>query len=281
MSGILVAIVLGYGAVLVLVFAFQRNLLYLPSREVPVPADFGVPEMAEVELTSEDGLALKAWYLEARDGRPTVVYFQGNAGHIGHRGGKVRPYIDAGFGLLLAGYRGYGGNPGTPTEPGLYADGRAALRYLRERGVAAAGVALYGESLGGGIAVELALDFATGAAGAIGAVGAVVLETPFTSVPDVAARHYWYLPARWLARDRFDSEAKIGKIGAPLLVLLGGRDRIVPIKYGRALFAAAGEPKELKIFPEAGHNDIYDFGAAEAVIEYLNTAISGKKRPNP
>ena len=249
-------------------YVFQRNLLYLPSGSVPVPAQSGVPEMRPVSLATNDGLELRSWYRPAETGLPTLVFFCGNAGNIGDRGFKVRPFLDAGLGVLLVGYRGYGGNPGSPSEEGLYADGRAALAFLRTAGVPAAGTVLYGESLGSGVVVQLAAE----AAGAT-PFAALVLEAPFTSIAAVAASHYPFVPARWLVKDRFDSAAKIAGVGSPVFVLQGGNDRVVPTRFGRMLFAAAVEPKEGRWIAGAGHNDLYDFGGAEAVLDFLRRRL--------
>lgn len=256
----------GYLLILVLLFVFQRNLLYFPSKERPRPEAFGLAGVvAPVELTTEDGLTLLAWHRPpARHGLPTVVYFHGNGGHIGHRAGKVAIFIEAGFGVLLAEYRGYGGNPGRPSEAGLYRDGRAARDFLRRRGVPDGRMVVYGESLGAGVAVQMATE--TRAA-------ALVLEAPFTSIAAVAQSHYPFVPAYWLVLDRFDSLAKIGRAGAPLLLLHGERDRIVPPRFGRALFAAASEPKEARFFPAAGHNDLYEHGAGNAVLDFLRRRV--------
>lgn len=245
-------------------YGFQRNLLYLPSRAVPNPAASGVAEMTEVTLRTADGLALRAWYAPAGETAPSLVYFCGNAGNIGDRGYKARPYLDAGLGVLLVGYRGYGGNPGSPSEEGLYADGRAALAFLADAGVAPERTVLYGESLGSGVAVQLASERTGGAPFA-----AIVLEAPFTSVADVAASHYPFVPARWLVKDRFDSMTKIASVRAPVLVLQGEDDRVVPTRFGRRLFEAASEPKEGRWIAGASHNDVYEFGGAGVVLDFL------------
>jgi uncharacterized protein len=246
-------------------YLLQRSMLYFPDRTVPRLADAGVPEMSAVKLETADGLSLLSWYAPAREGQPTLVYFHGNAGHIGHRGSKARPYLDAGFGVLLVEYRGYGGNPGSPAEKGLYADGRAALDFLTVQGVGRGRTVLYGESLGTGVAVHLARE-----AGEADPVAGVVLEAPFSSLADVAAHHYWYTPARWLIKDRYDSTAKIAAVKAPVFIFQGTADNIIPNRFGRTLFEAAVQPKNSLWIPGAGHNDLYDFRAARAVMEFLN-----------
>ena len=172
----------------------------------------------------------------SRRGAATILYLHGNGGHIGYRGDRVRPFIDAGFGVLLVEYRGYGGNPGRPSEQGLMSDARAALVFLNTAGALPAATVLYGESLGSTVAGAIAAEQA--AAGQ--PVAALVLEAPLSSVSDVAAHHYPWMPVRWLLKDRFQAVARIAGVGAPVLIIHGEADEIVPIRHGRALFEAAG-----------------------------------------
>lgn len=270
MTRLALTALMAYGVLVGGMYLGQRRLMYMPHADVPSPAQAGVPEMRPVTLETADGLALLAWYRPAPGARrPVLVYFHGNAGHLGFRAEKLRAYLDAAFGVLIVEYRGYGGNPGRPTEAGLYADGRAALDFLEAEGVPRDRLVLYGESLGTGVAVRLAAE-----RGEDQPVGAVVLEAPYTSIAAVAQRHYFYLPAYWLVKDRFDAEAWIGRIDAPLYVFQGERDSIIPIRFGRALFEAAREPKEAKWLPRAGHNDLYDHGAAPGVIDFIERRLS-------
>ena len=132
----IIAIAIGvYSALVGGLYLVQRELIYHPTQPLPSPEISGVPEMKVVRLTTEDGLTLTSWYRPAQGDLPTIVYFQGNGGNIAGRGNKVRPYLDVGFGVLLAGYRGYGGNPGRPSEQGLYADGRAHLEFLKNQNI--------------------------------------------------------------------------------------------------------------------------------------------------
>ena len=245
-------------------FAFQRSLLYHPDTSAPVLEESGIGGMETVTLKTSDGLDLLSWYRRAAPGRPTVVYFHGNAGNIESRGSKVRPYVESGLGLLLVGYRGYGGNPGKPSEEGLYLDGRAALAFLAADGVAPDRWVLYGESLGSGVAVQLAGERAGDSP-----VGALVLEAAYTSIAEVAGYHYPFVPAGLLIRDRFDSAAKIALVGAPVFIFHGDRDRTIPIRFGKGLFEAAVEPKESLWLKEASHNNLYDYGASQAVLDFL------------
>jgi len=271
--GILAAI---YVLVLGALYLLQRSLMYFPDRTRPAPAAFGVGEMAAVTLATADGLDLVAWWRAPEaEGGPVVVFFHGNAGHIGNRGFKVRPFLDQGWGVLLTTWRGYSGNAGRPTEQGLYSDGRAALGFLEAQGIDRAHVVLYGESLGSGVAVQMAFE----AEAAGGAVGAVVLEAPFTSAGDVGARQYPIFPIRYLIRDRFDSLAKIGRVRAPLLIVHGERDSIVTPAFGRRLLEAANQPKEGRFIPGAGHNNLFEFGAAAVVVDFIQRRLgSGTRR---
>lgn len=224
--------------------------------------------MRPVTLQTEDGLALLAWWAPPRaPDRPVIVFFHGNAGHIGYRGPKLRIFLDRGYGVLIPAWRGYSGNPGKPHEAGLYADGRAALRFLDEQEIPDAQRVFYGESLGAAVAVELAAG---------GAGGAMVLEAPFTALPEVAAAHYPIFPARRLVKDRFDSAAKIGRVRIPMLVVHGERDAVVPVRFGRALLAAANEPKEGAFIANAGHNDLYRFGVSGRVIGFIDRLYDRK-----
>lgn len=249
-----------YAVVITLLYFGQRRLMYLPDRARPDPTLAGAPELAEVALATSDGLSLLAWYRPAADGRPTLVYFHGNAGSLALRADKVRPFLEAGYGVLLPSYRGYSGNPGRPDEQGLYRDGRAALAFLADNGVPADRIALYGESLGTGVAVQLATE---------GRVGALVLEAPFTSMAAAAQYHYPWVPAIWLVRDRFDNLNKIKRVHAPVLIVHGDADQVVPTAMSRRLYEAAEEPKSFKILNGAGHDNNHDFGLAAETLAFL------------
>jgi len=252
-----------YTLIATLLFVFQRSFLYLPDTASPdattAISEYGIEP---ITLTTSDGLSLRSWWHPSHDphSRPVVVVLPGNAGHAGYRFPKFAGLMEAGFNVLFLEYRGYGGNPGNPTESGLKQDTAAAIRYLGDQGFPAVQVALYGESLGSGLAIDQASNkrFA-----------AVVLEAPYTSIADVAQDHYWFLPARWLTRDRFDSLSKIKHISAPLLILHGNKDRVINPTHGRRMFAAASEPKTAVFVPGAGHNNLYESGVGARVIDFL------------
>ncbi len=246
-------------------FFGQRSLLFHPDRTPPDAGELRSEGFRPLPVATEDGLSLTAWHRPAVAGRPTVVLFQGNGGHLGHRILLGEPLARMGFGLVLAPYRGFGGASGQPSEDGFYRDGRATLAAL---GLAPERVALWGESLGGGVATKLAAE----AAAAGHPVSGVILQASFTSVPDMAAMLYPYLPARWLVRDPFDNLSRIGSIGAPVLIAHGERDPVVPIAHGRKLFDAAKGPKQAFFVPGASHNDLHAHGLIDRIAAFLDPA---------
>jgi fermentation-respiration switch protein FrsA (DUF1100 family) len=267
---ILAAVIGGYAVILGAVFVMQRSLLYPAGAEVPDAALAAAVGIQVVTTKTSDGLQLTHWYRPpAEPSGPVLVVFHGNAGHVGDRVPKLAELIRAGFGLLLAGYRGYGGNPGKPTEESLSADARLLLDWLAGQGVVPARTVLYGESLGTGIAVKMATERPA---------AAVILEAPFTSVAEVAQTHYWYLPARWMVLDRWDSHSRIARINAPLLLMHGQRDRTTPVRFGQRLFAAAVEPKDILLVDEAEHSNLYDIPMVpRKVIEFVRRHVTAPR----
>ena len=257
-----------YLAVVAGLYLYQRQLLYHPDPARPRLGALAELGIREVAVPTADGLSLLAWYLPPRDTpqgaplgeQPVVVYFHGNAGHIGYRADRVERFAREGYGALIVEYRGYGGNPGVPSEAGLFEDAAAALRFVEAQGVPGRRVVLYGESLGTGIAVQAATTRE---------VGAVILEAPYTSIAAAAQFHYPFIPAAWLVSDRYDSLSRIGQIRAPILMLHGARDGVIPLSLGEALFAAAPEPKENWIAPQAGHADLGWFGALDIAVAFI------------
>jgi fermentation-respiration switch protein FrsA (DUF1100 family) len=247
--------------VAVMYFA-QRSLMYLPERQRTSPAEAGLPDVQEIVLDTTDGKKVVAWFSPPKQDMPLVLYFHGNAGALRHRAGRFRALIEAGYGLVALSYRGYGGSSGTPTEAGLIADALAAHAFAASH-IAPELIAVFGESLGTGVAVALA---------ATQKVGCVVLESPFASAVEIGANVYWYLPVRLLMKDTYRSDRRIGQVKVPLLVLHGERDRVVPIASGERLFSLANEPKRFKRFAEAGHNDLDQHGALEALLRFLRPA---------
>jgi uncharacterized protein len=227
------------------IYLYQRQLLYHPHTALEMPDYYGLPNFQHMTLTTRDNVHITAWYKPAATAEePVLVYFHGNAGHLGDRYEKLAAFAGT-MGVMAVSYRGYGGSHGLPSEQGLYEDGRAAIHYLltahKPRNII-----LYGESLGSGVAVQMATEFN---------VGALILEAPYTSVRARASELYPYLPVSFLLKDHFDSLSKISTITAPLLILHGEKDTTIPVTHGKALFAAANQPKEAVFFPDTSHSD--------------------------
>src|SRR5262245_15075479 len=222
------SIVVFVGLVLVFFWAMQRRLMYFPSGDVPPPAELGLAGAEAVSFPTTDGLTLRGWFFSAppvRSRPMTVLVFNGNAGNRAYRGGLAVALRRLGLQVLLFDYRGYGGNPGSPTERGLFADARAARAYLVSRSdVDPSRIVYFGESLGTGVAVDLAVEHPP---------AGVILRSPYTSMTDIGRHHYPFLPVGPLLRDRFESISKVSRIRAPLLVVAGRRDQIVPAENTR------------------------------------------------
>ena len=257
----LLGLMVGYALLVAMLFVSQRSLLYHADSSTPEPSEYGLDQMQAMRIPAEGGVQLFAWWRapSVSDG-PVLIYFHGNAGNLGYRSDKVREFLEAGIGVLLVTWRYNAGAGGKPSEASLIADGRAALEFVAGTGVADERIVLYGESLGSGVAVALAAEHR---------VGAVVLEAPYTSIAEVAQHHYWYVPAKWLVHDRFDSRARIGRVLAPIMIIHGERDRVVPTRFGRALYEAAPEPKEAHFIANSGHEDLFDRGAGPLILSFL------------
>jgi fermentation-respiration switch protein FrsA (DUF1100 family) len=237
-------------AVLALVWVMQRRLMYFPSALVPTPTGLGLTGVEPVTFSTTDGLVLSGWFVAASSVSPraiTVLVFNGNAGNRASRAPLAAAFRQRGWQTLLFDYRGYGGNPGTPTEGGLAADSRAARAYLAGRpDVDVSRIVYFGESLGTAVAIDLAGEHPP---------AALVLRSPFTSMVDLGRRHYPLLPVRLFLRDRFQAIDRIRGLRVPVLVIAGERDRIVPIENSRRLYDAVVAPKTLLVLPGADHND--------------------------
>jgi fermentation-respiration switch protein FrsA (DUF1100 family) len=269
MFWLLAILALVYFAFVAGLFLLQEKLIFRPHRARVAPPDWGLADFRVVQAATADGMALDCWYRPA-DGltKPTIALFSGNAGHPGLRADKARGLADAGYGVLIAGYRGYAGNDGEPSEKGLLADGRAALDFLVAQGISGRRLVIWGESLGTGVAVPLATE--RGLAG-------LILEAPFTSLADVAAQRYPFVPVRALLRHRFNNAAMMADVRAPVLILHGRADRTIPVALGDALEALATAPVTAWRPVAGGHTDLMDHGAMAQVLAFLEG--DGSKAP--
>lgn len=246
---------LGYLLVVLGMFLAQRSLMFpAPDHFAPVPAGF-----ERVSLRTADGLDLAAVYRPAGAGQPTLVFFHGNGDNWAGAAKATSALVDASIGALLPEYRGYGENPGKPSEVGLFSDGRAAIAWLAARGIGRERMVIVGNSLGSGVALQMALESPP---------AALILISPFTSMTDVVAEHYRWLPARWLLRDRFDNLAKIDRVTAPVLALHGEADALIPFEQSVQL-ARANPRMKLISFGDVGHELAYLTSAQVAELAWL------------
>ena len=269
---ILILLICLYFGFLAMLFATQRRIVFRPDPTLADLTAAGLAEqMTEVAIATTDGLTLSSWWAPPlRPDRRTIVYLHGNAGHRGSRGDRVRDYLAAGYGVLLVGYRGYGGNPGEPTEAGLYDDARANLAFLAKEKVRPEQTILLGESLGTAVAIQMATEFP---------ILALILEAPLASVLHSARARYPLFAFDFLVRDKFNSLQKIGKVKVPLLLIHGEKDRTTAVRFGRMLYDAANEPKRAHFIAEAGHTDLMHFGFAKSVTDFLDALPSGGDQP--
>ncbi|TDY00517.1 hypothetical protein EDC23_2018 [Thiohalophilus thiocyanatoxydans] len=245
----LLTLLAAYLLLLVGIYFYQPHLLFLPeipSRQLErTPQAIGLA-YEDVRLTASDGTELHGWWLAHPEPAGNVLFFHGNAGNISHRLHTLRLFHELGYQSLIIDYRGYGKSGGKPSEAGLYADAEAAWRYLREtRRLQPGEIVISGRSLGAAVALYLAHRHPP---------RALILESPFTSLPDLAAAHYRWLPARWLTRYAFDNRQRIPQLDAPLLIVHSEEDEITPAQQARTLYALAPEPKQQLVL-QGGHND--------------------------
>jgi hypothetical protein len=273
MTTTLLGLAIGYGAIVGLAFAFQDQLLFQPSsRLLATPEDAGMA-YDTVRLETDDGETLHGWWIPAPDvsrgtspdttAAHTLLFFHGNAGNISGRLESVQQFRRLGLNVLIVDYRGYGQSTGSPSEEGIYRDAAACWEHLTEdRGIAPADIVVFGRSMGGGPATWLAARHPP---------GALILESVFTTVPDVGAHHYSFLPVRALATNQFDNEARVAEIDAPTLHIHSRADRVVPFELGRRVYEAAAAPKQfLEI--QGGHNDGF-LVSAEAYLETIDAFL--------
>lgn len=260
LMGILLSILGAYGVLAAALYFGQRALMYHPPEKIArPPASVGFPQASIARIKTADGEQIVTWFVPPKEGKPIVLFFHGNAEILAWRAERFKKLTANGIGLLGVSFRGYGGSTGSPTEAGLIADGEAAYKFAAAR-YSEKRIAIWAYSLGSGVGVRLA---------AAHPAAKLVLEAPYTSAVDVAAALYPFVPVRWMMHDQFHSIDYIKDVHAPLLVLHGERDRVVPIAFGEELFAAANEPKRFVRFPEGGHVNLDDFGAAEIVRKFF------------
>ena len=241
-------------------FIIQRNITFNKSVKPKKPEKYGLKEIKEVFIETQDNLKLLAWFQKPKHNNPILIYLHGNSYDIGERAYKIERYINNGWGVFLLSWRGYSGNKGTPTEKNLYIDGQAAIDWVNKNtSYRKTDIILYGESLGCGVAVELCLQ---------DKFKSVILEAPFTSIVDIGQKKYPIYPVKFFTLDKFDNISKIDKISSPLLIINGKNDEVIPYTHGLQLFQKAKEPKKYLCIDEAMHNNLYDFNIDKEVINF-------------
>ncbi len=248
----------------ILVFAFQRYLIYVPDRKVPYLSNFDKKYLEHLTWKNNEGIMLSGFYHPAKINQPTFVIFHGNAGNIGTRKVLLFKLIEAGYGVFMPEYRGYGGVSGSPSEKGLYRDASSAIHFLYEKGVSYQQMIFFGESLGASVALEMAQRYP---------VAGVILQSPFLSLKSMAKLHYpWnFLPVL----DKFDNLSKIKNIHMPLLIIHGTLDDLVPVSHGKRLFSQAqnSKRKELKLMIGEKHNLSWDDHYINVIRDYIDKDV--------
>lgn len=264
MTGIksfLIAGIALYLGLMALMYFAQRKLMYFPEGFRTLPGDAGFLQAEEVTLDTKDGEHVIAWHVRPLGDKPVLIYFHGNAGSLRYRIDRFRNLIANGMGLIAVSYRGFGGSSGRPSEEGLLQDATAAYDfatklYPPER------LAVWGESLGTGVAVAMASERT---------VRCVVLEAPYSSAVEIAADAFPFVPVRWLMQDQFRSDLRIPKVTAPVMILHGDRDAVIPIASGERLYGLIKSPKYFTRIAGGGHEDLASFGAYETAKAFLET----------
>jgi len=238
-------------------FAFQRDYVFKPSGELALPADKDLPGVEVITLNAADSTHLTGWYQAPKPGLPTLLYFHGNAGNISERSSRFQQIVGSGFGFLAMSYRGYPGSGGSPSEVALVSDGAGAFDWLAAKG---GPIIIYGESLGTGVATEVAAERQG---------QALILEAPYAAALDIAAATYPWVPVGLLMRDPFLSREYIQQVDVPVLIIHGTADQVIPVEQGKKLFEFAREPKKLAIIEGGTHSDLWKKGLWKIVLDLL------------
>lgn len=260
-----------YLTVLIALYAAQSRFIYPAPQDVPPLT----PGYSEVELATEDGLKLRAFHKEANTGLPTVLYFHGNGGTLAGASISNGAIAEAGIGVLLVEYRGYGGNAGEPSEEGFYRDADAALRWLNVNGIARSDTVVVGNSIGSGSATYAAAQLVREGTPPMG----LILIAPFTSLPDVASESLWWLPVRLLMRDTFPNRARLEELGQiPTLIQHGTADNVISDSHGRAL-ASISASAQLRSYEGSGHGLSFEQRSQEDRLEWILGQVEAGAEP--
>ena len=259
---ILLIFILTYFLILFSTYIFQRNLLYHPT-ENNYSGDQISVDVEKIKIRTQDNIELVSWYHKKNlNNYKTILFLHGNAGSLENRIHKINHFKDMNVNFLIIAWRGFSGNEGKPTEKGLYEDARSAVRWLKSNGVKENNIIIYGESLGTGVATEIAQNknFA-----------GVILESPFTSMIDAGKDKYPYLPVRLLLKDKYESDKKIKNVKSPVLIMHGKVDNIVPFHMGKKMYELANEPKYYYFSEYDDHMMEYNEKLLKALKNFFNS----------
>lgn len=258
---ILMALLGIYAVMLLTLYLTQRSLMFSADPNRVQLAQANLSGVSEVILETDHGVQLICWHAQAKTGEPTFLIFHGNGGNIGGRGIVFRQLMAKGYGVFMLGYPGYGGSGGSPSEAAFVEAAELAYDHLIKNQISASDIVIYGESLGTGVATQLAADCDS---------RALILLAPLESAMHVARSQYPYVPVGWLLKDPFRTDLHIAKVDKPVLLIHGTSDSIIPIGNSHALFKLANEPKLLEAIEGAGHNNLYDFPVVDVIARFLN-----------
>ena len=272
---VLLGSLLAFGCLLALIVVLgapgvERSLMYLADPTYTKPEDAGLVGVSEETLETADGEKIIVWYSPPAPGQLTLLYLHGNAGTLADRAERIANYQQLGRGVCIMSYRGYSGSTGRPSERLNVADAVMTYDALLAWGTERDDIIAYGESIGSGIAVQLGRERP---------LAGIILDAPYTSIVDVAEICYPYLPARRLMRDRYETLHHLKHVDAPMLVVHGEADRVIPVEMGRKVAASATGPVEIVTFPEAGHTDHYLHGSFEAINAWIDRVRAAGAKP--
>ncbi len=256
-SMIIVKLFFLYTIIIAFFYYSQRDMMYFPTKEEYNLSEYNLDDFKKFTVITNDNLEISGLYKAPFDDKPIIIFFHGNTGHAGYRENKIRDFVNKGYGVLLAEYRGYGPNQGKPSEKNLYEDARAYLNKL-----ASENIVIYGQSLGTGIAVQMATEYKA---------KALILETPFDSALNVAKERYFFIAfLNYLMHDKYENDKKISTISIPKLFILAGKDEVVGIKGGKRLADIADDNKKVIIIEDAAHNIADKFDVPNKIISFIN-----------
>lgn len=265
---ILIKVLIGVAVAWVLVtmglYLGQRRMMYVPDRTRVDPGSIGLRNVEEVVLTAPDGARLIAWWGKAKPGQPTILYFHGNGAGLADRAPRIERYMGEGWGVFMMSYRGYSGSTGSPTEADNVADAMRTFDHLVAAGVRPQDIIIYGESLGTGVATQVAAERQA---------RGLVLDAPYTSIAAVASRRFPILPVDRFILDRYDTHKVIGRVRMPVLIMHGRRDGVIPVEMGREIARLANEPKRYVELPNGQHSDLYTDG--NDAMRHLKAWVAG------